>query len=138
MHEQNSIVEHLHHYIVEIDLTLLSQCYAPLKFWSYAFKTAMYLINRIPTIVQNGHNPFESLCKSSPDYNFLCIFKCLCFSLLLPCNKYKIDFFYLLPCVFLGYSTSYLGYRCLDLSSKRMYITRHICFYGKCFSFGIF
>lgn len=32
------------------------------------------------------------------------------------------------PCLFLGYSPFHHGYRCLDLSSNRLYIARHICF----------
>ncbi|GKD53078.1 retrovirus-related pol polyprotein from transposon TNT 1-94 [Tanacetum coccineum] len=32
------------------------------------------------------------------------------------------------PCVFLGYSPSHHGYRCLDISIERLYIARHVCF----------
>jgi histone deacetylase 1/2 len=31
--------------------------------------------------------------------------------------------------VFLGYSSSHLSYCCLDLSSHRIYISRHILFH---------
>jgi histone deacetylase 1/2 len=48
-HEQNVMVERCHRYIVEIGLTLLGQCNAPLKYWSYAFESSIYLINRMPT-----------------------------------------------------------------------------------------
>ena len=72
--------------------TLLGQCKAPLKFWSYAFETVVYLINRMPTVVLNGCTPFDRLFKSSPDYNFLRIFGCLCFPLLRPYNRHKLDF----------------------------------------------
>ncbi|GJR94175.1 hypothetical protein Tco_0266349 [Tanacetum coccineum] len=30
------------------------------------------------------------------------------------------------PCVFLGYSPSHHGYRCLDISTERLYIARHV------------
>ncbi|GJY58845.1 uncharacterized mitochondrial protein-like protein isoform X2 [Tanacetum coccineum] len=32
------------------------------------------------------------------------------------------------PCVFLGYSPSHHGYRCLDISTERLYIARHSIF----------
>ncbi|GJX13011.1 putative RNA-directed DNA polymerase [Tanacetum coccineum] len=32
------------------------------------------------------------------------------------------------PCVFLGYSPSHHGYRCLDISTERLYIARHVRF----------
>ena len=90
--EQNGIVECHHRHIVETRLMLLGQCQAPLKFWSYTFEKVIYLINRMPTIVLNGRTLFESLFKSSPDYSFLCIFRCLCFPLLCPYNRHKLDF----------------------------------------------
>jgi hypothetical protein len=40
------------------------------------------------------------------------------------------------PCVFLGYSSSHLGYRCLDLESHRIYISHHVCFHENVFPFA--
>jgi histone deacetylase 1/2 len=39
------------------------------------------------------------------------------------------------PCVFLGYSSSHLGYRCLDLESHRIYFSRHVRFHETVFPF---
>ncbi|GJZ57265.1 putative RNA-directed DNA polymerase [Tanacetum coccineum] len=41
------------------------------------------------------------------------------------------------PCVFLGYSPSHHGYRCLDISTERLYIARHVCFNEAHFPFDI-
>ncbi|GKB00183.1 putative RNA-directed DNA polymerase [Tanacetum coccineum] len=41
------------------------------------------------------------------------------------------------PCVFLGYSPSHHGYRCLDISTERLYIARHVCFNEAQFPFDI-
>jgi len=131
-HEQNGMVERRHRHIVETGLTLLGQCHAPLKYWSYAFESSVYLINRMPTPVLNNKTPFECLLKSTPDYAFLRTFGCLCFPFLRPYNAHKLDF-RSTPCVFLGYSTSHVGYRCLDLSSKRIYLARHVRFHENVF-----
>jgi histone deacetylase 1/2 len=37
--------------------------------------------------------------------------------------------------VFLGYSSSHLGYHCLDLTSQRIYVSRHVYFHEDIFSF---
>ena len=124
-HEHNGMVKCWHQYIVEIGLTLLGQCKAPLKFWSYAFETSIYFINRMLTLVLNYKTPFESLFKSTSYYSFLRTFGCLYFPFPRPYNTYKLDFLSS-PCVFLGYSTSHLYYRCLDLSSHRIYNARHV------------
>ena len=89
----------------------------------------------MPTTVLNGCTPFECLFKSSPDYSFLCTFGCLCFPLLRPYNRHKLDF-RSTPCVFLGYSSSHLGYRCFDLSTSRMYIAQHVKFHENTFPFA--
>ena len=38
--------------------------------------------------------------------------------------------------MFLGYSSSHLGYRCLDLTSHRIYVSRHVRFYENIFPFA--
>ncbi|GKA36945.1 retrovirus-related pol polyprotein from transposon TNT 1-94 [Tanacetum coccineum] len=40
-------------------------------------------------------------------------------------------------CVFLGYSPSRHGYRCLDISTERLYIARHVRFNEAQFPFDI-
>jgi len=131
-HEQNGMVERRHRHIVETGLTLLGQCHAPFKYWSYAFESSIYLTNRMPTPVLNHKTLFECLLKSTPDYAFLHTFGCLCFPFLRPYNAHKLDF-RSTPCVFLGYSTSHLGYRCFDLSSKQIYLARHVRFHENIF-----
>jgi histone deacetylase 1/2 len=133
-HEQKGIVERRHRHIVETSLTLLGQCKAPLKFWNYAFKTSVYLINRLPTSILSNKSPFECLFHQTPDYAFLRTFGCLCFPFLHPYNAHKLDYRSTL-CVFLGYSSSHLSYRCLDLSSDHIYISRHVRFHEQVFPF---
>ena len=70
----------------------------------------------MPTIVLQNKSPFECLFRRPPNYNFLRTFGCLCFPFLRPYHAHKLDF-QSSPCVFLGYSSSHLGYRCLDLES---------------------
>lgn len=40
------------------------------------------------------------------------------------------------PCVFLGYSTTQSGFKCLDPSTGQVYISRHVCFVGDMFPFS--
>jgi len=44
-----------------------------------------------------------------------------------PYHAHKLDF-WSSPCVFLGYSSSHLGYRCLDLESDRIYVSCNVRF----------
>ncbi|GJW41650.1 putative RNA-directed DNA polymerase [Tanacetum coccineum] len=134
--EQNGFVERRNRHVVETGLTLLAQACVPQRFWHYAFDTAVYLINRMPSRTSTNKSPFEHIFKRSPDYSFLRVFGCLCFPHLCLYNRYKMDF-RSTPCVFLGYSPSHHGYPCLDISIERLYIARHVRFNEAQFPFDI-
>jgi len=59
--EHNGISERKHRHIVETGLTLLGQASMPKSYWSYAFTTAIYLINRMPSEVIGGTSPYKRL-----------------------------------------------------------------------------
>jgi len=88
----------------------------------------------MPTLVLQNQSTFKCLFHRTPDYDFLRTFGCLCFPFLRSYHAYKLDF-RLSPCVFLGYSFSYLGYHCLDLTSQRVYVSRHVWFHEDVFPF---
>lgn len=44
------------------------------KYWPEAFNTAVYLINRLPSLVLLGKTPFKCLFAKVPNYTFLPIF----------------------------------------------------------------
>lgn len=56
--------------------------------------------------------PHEKHFLKTPDYDFLRVFGCICFPLIGPFNKHKLELKYA-PCVFLGYCSNQHGYRCL-------------------------
>ncbi|KAD3068070.1 hypothetical protein E3N88_35950 [Mikania micrantha] len=132
--EQNGFVERRHRHVVETGLTLLAQSGVPNHFWNFAFETATYLINRMPSRTSSHISPFEHLLKRKPDLSFLRVFGCQCFPHLRPYNPHKMDF-RSLPCVFLGYSPSHHGYQCLDPTTNRIYIARHVRFNETSFPF---
>ena len=104
--EHNGIAERRHQHIVQTGLTLLSQASLPLKFWSHAFLTATYLINRMPSPTLQMESPFQKLFGNAPNYSKLRVFGCLCYPWLKPYAPNKLH-----PrsrsCVFLGYSSSH-------------------------------
>jgi len=69
--------------------------------------------------------------------SFFAYFWCLCFPFLRPYNNHKLDF-RSSPCVFFVYSSSHLSYRCFDIASHRIYISRHVRFHEHVFPFDNF
>jgi hypothetical protein len=126
-HQQNGYMERKHRHIVEIGLTLLAHCSAPLTYWAEAFQTTCYLINRLPTPILKNTSPLQKLFNLWPNYNFMRVFGCACWPHLQPCNKYKLDFHFD-TCIFIGYSPSYRGYQCLHPPIKCIYISCNVIF----------
>lgn len=77
-HQQNGSGERKYRHVVEVGLSLLAHASMPLKFWNDAFKTACFLINRLPSRVINSSTPLEKLLGTKPDYSFLRKFGCVC------------------------------------------------------------
>jgi histone deacetylase 1/2 len=126
--QQNGVAERRHRHIVETGLTLLKDADLPLSYWPYAFQTTVYLINRQPTTLLHHKSPFERLFNQSPNYLKLKKFGCLCFPLTRPYNTHKLQP-KACPCVFLGYSQTQSAYRCMDLQTQRIYLSRHVLFH---------
>jgi len=84
-------------------LTLMSHSNVPQIFWCYAFQTAVYLINRMPTTHLKNKYPCGILFGSAPNYLNLRVFGCLCYPWLRPYSQNKLSN-RSMPCVFLGYN----------------------------------
>ncbi|WVZ51872.1 hypothetical protein U9M48_002973 [Paspalum notatum var. saurae] len=106
----------------------------PPSYWVEALATATYVLNRRPCSAIGNAIPYEGLFGHSPDYSILRVFGCLCYPNLTSTTPHKLA-----PrsttCVFLGYPSSHKGYRCLDLSSRRIIISCHVVFDEFVFSF---
>ena len=124
------MAERKHHSITELGLTTLFHG-VPKRYWVEAFS---WLINRLPTRVLDMKSPYEKLFGRILDYGSLQIFGSRCFPYLRDYAKTKFDP-QSLPCVFLGYSDQYKGYRCLYPLTGRVYNSRHVVFDETIFPF---
>lgn len=89
----------------------------------------------MPSRVINNSTPLERLFKVSPDYSSLEVFGCACWPNLRTCNTKKFEF-HSKQCVFVGYSPIRKGYKCLDKSTRRIYISRDVIFEENIFPFA--
>ncbi|KAL3639631.1 hypothetical protein CASFOL_017538 [Castilleja foliolosa] len=132
--EKNGLAERKHRHLVEVGLSFLAHSYVPMKFWDCAFLTAAYVINLTPAKVLDYISPVEALTKQKPDLTSLRTFGCLCFPLLRPYNKHKLQF-RSDSGTFLGYSPNHKGYKVL-LSNGKLIITRHVHFDERVFPYS--
>ena len=107
---------------------LYSACLAIDIIWSLLMISLItYLLNRLPSTASPALTPHHALFGTPPSYDHLCVFGCACYPNISVTAPHKLA-----PrstrCVFLGYSPDHKGYRCFDLSSRRVLISRHVVF----------
>lgn len=111
---------------------MLFHVHASTSLWFDAFVRTLYVINTLPSLVLHGSSPFQLLFGYAPNYANFKPFGCRVFRLdyatikLEPRSR---------PCIFLGYSSIYKGFRCFDyVSYQVVFTTRHAYFDEQCFS----
>jgi hypothetical protein len=106
---------------------LLFQASLPATYWAEALHTATHLLNRLPSKAVSHPTPHFALYGTTPSYDHLRVFGCACYPNTSATAPNKLS-----PrstrCLFLGYSPDHKGYRCLDLTSHRIIISRHVVF----------
>jgi hypothetical protein len=124
---QNGKVKHIIRSVNNVIRTLLIQTSLPGRYWAEGLHIATYLLNRLPTTMIQVACPRLALFGSAPSYEHLRIFVCTCYPNTTITALHKLS-----PrstrCVFLGYSVDHKGYRCLDLSTNHLIVSRHVVF----------
>lgn len=133
--KQNERAERKIRHLVETGLSLLAHASLPLKSWHYDFQTAVFLINRMSTRVLHLQSPFQVLFRQIPNYSQFKVFLCLCYPYIPPYNQHKLSYRSVNACFLAIVQTTKVIYICLDHTSNRMYITRHVVFHESIFPF---
>lgn len=107
--------------------SLLIHAGMPSSFWVEALSTATYLINHRPYQATGRLTPFQLLLGAAPEYDHLRVFGCLCFPNLAATMPNKLSA-RSSTCVLLGYPSYHRGYRCFDLSTRKVITSRHVTF----------
>ena len=107
--------------------TLMTHASIPPSFWHHALAMPTYLLNILPSKVLDSQSPLQILYHRDPRYSHLRVFGCLCYPLFPSTTIHKLQP-RSTPCVFLGYPSNYRGYKCYDISSRKIIISRHVMF----------
>nr|XP_009597447.1 uncharacterized protein LOC104093413 [Nicotiana tomentosiformis] len=131
--QQNRVIEKRHRSILDMARALRFQAYVPLCFWGECVSTAVYLLNRLPTILLQGKTLFEALYQKGPSIQHLRVFGSLYYAT----KVQKVDKFIprVVPTIFMGYSYSQKGYVLYDLHSKGFFVSRDVVFKEYIFPF---
>lgn len=96
---------------------------------------ATYLLNALPSKTKHNFTPTFLLYKKHPTYTHLRTFGCLCYPLIPSTSIHKLEN-RSTPCVFLGYPSNHKGYKCYELSTRKIIVSRHVVFDEHVFLFS--
>ncbi|WOH00045.1 hypothetical protein DCAR_0519401 [Daucus carota subsp. sativus] len=132
--QQNGRVERKQKHILNVGRALRFQANLPIHFWGESVLVAAYLINRTPSSLLQNKTPYEFLFGTSPTYNTIRTFGCLCFA---HNQKAKGDKFVSRSrkCIFVGYPYNKKGWRLFDLDTKEFFVSRDVKFFEDLFPF---
>ena len=125
--QQNGKSERMIRTINNTIRTLLFQASLSPTYWVEALHTSFHLLNILPSTSIHNKVPYTLLFNKKPTCDHLKTFGCLCFP------NINYDHLHKLaarssPCLFLGYPANHKGYRCLDLKTRKIIISRHVVF----------
>jgi len=99
----------------------------PNYFWAEAVATAIYIMNRTPTVGVHGMTLEEKFTGKKPDVSHLKVFGCIAYIHVPDEKRSKLD-----PkakkCIFIGYSSEQKGYRCFNLSTQKLQVSKDVVF----------
>lgn len=107
----------------------------PRKYWTLAFHTTVYHINRMPTSTLQYTSPFHKIYGHLPNYQKLRSFGYLCYPYLRPFASNEL-YARSTSCGFVGYSTTQSAYFCLNPNTNKIYVSRHVKFVEQTFLFA--
>ncbi|GJS20513.1 ribonuclease H-like domain-containing protein [Tanacetum coccineum] len=113
--------------------SLLFQARLPPEYWVEALLTATYLLNILSSTSINNDIPYIKLFNKPTSYTHIRTFGCLYYPYIFPPHKLAPR---TTPSIFLGYAYNHRGYRCLNLNTNEIIISRHVTFDETVFPFG--
>lgn len=96
-------------------------------FWSDSVQYVVHLINRLPYANLQGKSPFEMLYNVKVNYDYMRTFGSLCYASTLQTHRHKFAQTSM-KCVFLGYPLGIKGYKCYEVDTKQVIISRDVIF----------
>ncbi len=106
---------------------MLNEKNLPNYFWAEAIANIVYIMNRTPTSAIHGMTPEEKFTGKKPDVSHLKVFGCITYVHVPDEKRSKLD-----PkakkCIFIGYSLEQKGYKCFNLSTRKLQVSKDVVF----------
>ncbi|KAH9103709.1 hypothetical protein AeMF1_020023 [Aphanomyces euteiches] len=98
----------------------------PSSLWGYCFEYVIHVYNNTPQELLNHRTPYEVLYKKPSRLYMLKTFGCLAFKFVPKSHRPSKLSNPAIPCVFLGYATSQLGYKLWNPRDRTVTVSRSV------------
>ena len=126
--QHNGVAKRMNRTIVEKVRCMLKLAKLPKSFWGEVVNTAVYLINRSPSIPLDFDIPQRVWTGKDVSYSHLNVFGCKASMHVPKEQRWKLDD-KVTPCIFIGYGDEEFGYRLWDLEKKKIVKSRDVVFH---------
>ena len=126
--QHNGVAERMNRTIMERVRSMLRMANLPKSFWGEAVCTAVYLINRLPSVPLDFDIPEKVWKGRDISYSHLRVFGCKAFMHIQKEQRTKLDD-KSMPCIFVGYGDEEFGYRLWDPIKKKVVRSRDVVFH---------
>lgn len=99
----------------------------PSSFWGEAIRHSIYILNRLPTRAVSGITPYEAWSGEKPQVGHIRVFGCTAYMKVPSVNLRKLDD-RSRAVVNLGKEPGTKAYRLYDLATKKVLVSRDVCF----------
>jgi hypothetical protein len=125
--QQNRVAKRKNRHIAQITCAMLNEKNLPNYFWIEAVATVVYIMNRTPTSTIHGMTLEENFIGKKLDVSHLRVFGYIAYMHVPDEKRSKLN-----PkvekCIFIGYSLEQKGYRCFNLSTRKLQVSRDVVF----------
>ena len=118
---QNGVAERQNHTHKDMVRSMISHSTLPESLWGEAVKTAVYILNRVPSKVV-AKAPYELWTRKEPNIKHLHVWGCLTKARPYKPNEKKLDS-RTVSCYFVGYSERSRGFKFYDPSTRPFFET---------------
>jgi hypothetical protein len=125
--QQNGIVERKNMHIAKITRAMLNEKNLPNYFWVEAVATIVYIMKQTPTTIVHGMTLEEKFTSKKLDVSHLRVFGSIAYVHVPNEKKSKLDA-KVEKCILIGYSLEQKGYRCFNLSTRNLQVSRDVVF----------